>query len=174
MTDRELVLRKLAFLSEHLERARRRRAGDLDAYKASDDLQDALAMSLMVAFQEAVDIAFHIAADEGWGIPGSNAEAFGLLGKHSVLSPELAAKMGTTVRLRNRLAHGYSTLAAERLWPSCRRGSRCSRSSVRGCRAGWTACATERQVLHGPVQVGHGRDWPGSPEPCTEGSAQKR
>jgi uncharacterized protein YutE (UPF0331/DUF86 family) len=116
LTDRELVVRKLAFLSKHLERARRRRAGDLDAYKASEDLQDALAMSLMVALQEAVDVAFHIAADEGWGVPGSNAEAFGLLGKHSVLSPELAAKMGTTVRLRNRLAHGYSTLDAERLW----------------------------------------------------------
>lgn len=104
MTDKELVLRKLAFLSEHLERARRRRGGAQEAFKASTDLQDALAMSVMVALQEAVDIAFHVSANEGWGIAASNSEAFAILGRKSVLSTELASKMSETVRLRNRLA----------------------------------------------------------------------
>ncbi len=116
MTDTELVLRKLAFLSEHLERARRRRGGALEAFNANTDLQDALAMSVMVALQEAVDIAFHVSADEGWGIPASNSEAFAILAKKSALSPELASKMAETVRLRNRLAPAYSTLDADRLW----------------------------------------------------------
>jgi hypothetical protein len=43
LTDKELVLRKLAFLSEHWDRAHRRRQGTLGAVK--------------IVSQEAVDIA---------------------------------------------------------------------------------------------------------------------
>ena len=116
MTDKELVVRKLALLALHLTRAQRRRGGDVESFRSSEDLQDALSMSVMVALQEAVDIAFHIAADEGWGVPASNAEAFALLSQRGVLPAELGASMATTVRLRNRLAHGYSTLDVDRLW----------------------------------------------------------
>jgi uncharacterized protein YutE (UPF0331/DUF86 family) len=56
--------------SRALERSRRRRPVSVDVLRKDVDLQDALAMSLLVAIQEAVDIAFHIAADEGWGVPG--------------------------------------------------------------------------------------------------------
>ncbi len=35
------------------------------AFERALDLQDAIALSLLVAIQEAVDIAFHVAVDEG-------------------------------------------------------------------------------------------------------------
>jgi uncharacterized protein YutE (UPF0331/DUF86 family) len=116
MTDTELVLRKLAILQDHLQRARRRRPGTIEALVADQDLQDALSMSLLVAIQEALDIAFHIAADEGWGIPGSYAESFELLARNGVLDAELARGMAGAAGLRNRIAHGYATLDLARLW----------------------------------------------------------
>jgi len=116
LTDKELVLRKIAQLREHVQRARRRRRDDLAALAADVDLQDALVLSVMVALQEAIDIAFHIAADEGWGLPASNADAFVVLGTHAVIEPAKAMTLATTARLRNRIAHGYATLELERLW----------------------------------------------------------
>jgi uncharacterized protein YutE (UPF0331/DUF86 family) len=116
MTDAEVVLRKLSVLEDHLRRARRRRPASADDLVADQDLQDALAMSLLVCIQEAADIAFHIAVDEGLGLPGSNAEAFEALARNGIITPDLARAMGSAVGLRNRLAHGYATLDIPRLW----------------------------------------------------------
>ena len=43
-----------------MDRARRRRPGSVDVFRHHLDLQDALALSLLVAVQEAIDVAFHI------------------------------------------------------------------------------------------------------------------
>jgi uncharacterized protein YutE (UPF0331/DUF86 family) len=53
-------------LNEHLRRLRERRPDDLSALKADQLLQDAIALSVLVVVQEAMDIALHIASDEGW------------------------------------------------------------------------------------------------------------
>jgi uncharacterized protein YutE (UPF0331/DUF86 family) len=116
MTDAEIVLRKLAVLRDHVSRARRRRPATVDELLGDQDLQDALCMSLLVAIQEAIDTAFHIAADEGWGVPASNAEAFEILARNGVLSAALAREMGSAASLRNRIAHGYATVDLARLW----------------------------------------------------------
>lgn len=116
MTDVTLVLRKLSVLREHAGRARRRRPERFDEIARDEDLQDALAMSLLVAIQEAIDIAFHVASDDGLGLPASYAEAFDLLGRHGVLEADLTASMVQAAGLRNRLAHGYAGIDVERLW----------------------------------------------------------
>lgn len=116
MTDAEVVIRKLAVLREHVMRARRRRPASVDSLSADLDLQDALCMSLLVAIQEAIDIAFHISADEGWGVPSSNVEAFEIIARHGVISLELAQAMSRAAALRNRIAHGYASVDLSRLW----------------------------------------------------------
>jgi uncharacterized protein YutE (UPF0331/DUF86 family) len=68
VTSTAIVLRKLAILREHVARARRRRQATLEEFQSNVDAQDALALSLLVALQEAGDIALHMAADEGWGV----------------------------------------------------------------------------------------------------------
>ena len=55
MTDPIIVLRKLMILREHLGRARARRPGSAAELAADTLLQDAIAMSLFVAIQEAKD-----------------------------------------------------------------------------------------------------------------------
>jgi len=116
VTDPVVLAQKLAWLREHLERAKRRRAEHFDALASDVDRQDALALSVIVIVQEAIDIAFHIVTDEGWGLPSSYAESFELLANHGVIEQSLAAALGAAARLRNRIAHGCASLDAERLW----------------------------------------------------------
>ena len=116
MTDAIIVLRKLVVLREHLGRARARRPATPQELAESALLQDALAMSLLVAIQEAIDIAFHVIADEGWGMPGSYAEAFAILADKGALPRDLVDPLEGMARLRNRIAHGYASVEVERLW----------------------------------------------------------
>jgi uncharacterized protein YutE (UPF0331/DUF86 family) len=116
MTDGALVARKLAILADHVERLKTRRPAEVAALRADLLLQDAIALSLLVAVQEAVDIALHMASDEGWGVPSSYRESFELLAKHGVIDAPLAAAMTSTALLRNRIAHGYASVDIERLW----------------------------------------------------------
>ena len=116
MTDSAVVLRKLTSLKEHVSRIRRRRAIDLSAFRVDTDRQDAMSMSLLVAIQDALDIALHMASDEGWGVPASYADAFALLASHGVIDAALSASLANMATLRNRLAHGYASVDMERIW----------------------------------------------------------
>jgi uncharacterized protein YutE (UPF0331/DUF86 family) len=116
MTNADLVARKLATLREHLARIRRRRTATADELRDDVDRLDALSLSLLVVVQEAVDIAYHLASDEGWGAPASHREGFELLARHGVVDGALAAQLAIAAQVRNRIAHGYSTVDVERLW----------------------------------------------------------
>jgi uncharacterized protein YutE (UPF0331/DUF86 family) len=116
MTDVILILRKLQRLREQIQLARARRPATAAVLSTDLVLRDALALALLVAAQEAVDIAYHVAADEAWGVPDSHAAAFRLLAEHGVISSELAVTLSGVARVRNRIAHGYMTLDHERMW----------------------------------------------------------
>jgi uncharacterized protein YutE (UPF0331/DUF86 family) len=116
MTNTQLVTRKLAALIEYARRARDRRPPAVEELAADIERQDALGMALLVAIQEAIDLAFHIVTDERWGTPSSYAEGFELLVKGGVIGAELGAAMTRASGLRNRLAHGYASVNVARLW----------------------------------------------------------
>jgi len=116
VTNVELVTRKLAVITDHVARLRARRPTTVEALRADQLVQDALAMSILVIVQEAMDIALHVASDEGWELADTYRDAFAVLAKHSVIDDDLAAKLGGTSHLRNRIAHGYATVDVDRLW----------------------------------------------------------
>ena len=122
MTDKSVVVRKLTSLREHVTRMRRRRSDDLESFKLDIDRQDAIGMSLLVAVQDALDIALHMASDEGWGVAASYAEGFGMLASNGVIDPALAGALANLATLRNRLAHGYGTVDMARIWASLPNG----------------------------------------------------
>ncbi len=62
-----------------------------------------------------IDAAHHVCAAEGFGPPGSNAEAMLLLGRHSLLDTSLAASLAQAVRFRNVLVHGYADVDDRRV-----------------------------------------------------------
>ena len=116
VTNRVLVLRKLALMADAVTQARARRPDDLDVLRAEPMRRDALALSVLVAVQEAVDIAFHIATDEAWGVPASYAQGFEMLGRHGLIDADLARRLTRASGLRNRIAHAYATIDLERFW----------------------------------------------------------
>jgi uncharacterized protein YutE (UPF0331/DUF86 family) len=116
MTNVALVARKLAILEEHLRRLRERRPAELATFASDTLLQDAVALSVLVVVQEAVDIALHIASDEGWEVASSYREAFAVLQRHGLLDAALTESLAGAALLRNRIAHGYSSLDVDRLW----------------------------------------------------------
>ena len=122
MTNTQLVARKLSTLAEYCARARRRRPDDFQVLAGNAELQDALGMALLVAIQEAIDMAFHVCTDERWGAPSSYAESFDLLARHGVITDDLAGAMVRATGLRNRLAHGYASVDLSRLWTAVPEG----------------------------------------------------
>lgn len=116
MTDVGLILHKLQRLREQLALVRSRRPDSADVLMNDLLLRDALALALLVAVQESIDIAYHVVADEGWGIPDSQAAAFELLAEHGVMDRALALALGGVARLRNRIAHGYAAIDHARIW----------------------------------------------------------
>jgi uncharacterized protein YutE (UPF0331/DUF86 family) len=61
-------------------------------------------------------VALHMASDEGWGVPASYAESFGILAAHGVIDVALAGALANMATLRNRLAHGYGSVDMDRIW----------------------------------------------------------
>jgi uncharacterized protein YutE (UPF0331/DUF86 family) len=116
LTDISLVSRKLAVMQEHVRRLTERRPTDASVLASDLLLQDAIAMSLLVAVHEALDIALHIASDEGWELAATSREAFTVLARHGVIDSALAASIAAPAHLRNRIAHGYASIDVERLW----------------------------------------------------------
>ncbi|MEO8181369.1 MAG: DUF86 domain-containing protein [Deltaproteobacteria bacterium] len=116
MTNVALVTRKLAILNEHLRRLRERRPPELSTLKSDALLQDAIALGILVVVQEAMDIALHIASDEGWELASTYRDAFVVLERHGLLEPVLTPSLVGAAQLRNRIAHGYASLDVERLW----------------------------------------------------------
>lgn len=73
-------------------------------------------MSFLVAVQAALDIALHIAEDDGLGVPATYAEGFGMLADHGYIDQETSRGLGVMAALRNRIAHGYASVDFERIW----------------------------------------------------------
>lgn len=116
MTNVVLVTRKLAIVAMHLGRLRARRPADFASFKDDALVQDAISLGVLVVVQECMDIALHIASDEGWELAPTYRQAFVVLERHGVIDSALAQSLGNAAQLRNRIAHGYASLDAERFW----------------------------------------------------------
>ncbi|MBW3603703.1 MAG: DUF86 domain-containing protein [Actinobacteria bacterium] len=88
----------------------------LDDY-ASQDRDDLLGdrvrlgdlkYTFQTAIEACIDAAHHVVADEGLGVPTSNAAAFRSLADAELLDQGLATRMAGAVGFRNVLVHGYA------------------------------------------------------------------
>jgi len=77
------------------------------------DVQDIFVLNLQRTTQAAIDIAAHIIAGEGFGLPGSLKDHFNLLVKNNIISPALGDKMNAMVGFRNIAVHEYQNIDHE-------------------------------------------------------------
>lgn len=75
--------------------------------------------AFITGIEAAVDVAQHLCSTEGWGPPDTNGDAIALLGRHGVLTADLAESMRHAVGFRNVLVHDYvrvdDTIVTDRL-----------------------------------------------------------
>jgi uncharacterized protein YutE (UPF0331/DUF86 family) len=107
MVDRDLVLAKVETLERSLARidSARQRAG-LDAL----DRQDIIVLNLQRAVQAMLDLAAHVVAREGLGVPDELAASFALLKRAGILDDEFADRMRRMTGFRNVAVHEYRKL----------------------------------------------------------------
>ncbi|HEY5242756.1 MAG TPA: DUF86 domain-containing protein [Polyangiaceae bacterium] len=109
MVERDVVIAKAATIERCLARVaevRSRIPGTL----LPIDVEDIVVLNVTRAAQAAADLAAHVVAAEGFGLPDSLATAFTLLEKHGVIDPALAGKLRAAMGFRNVAVHSYETV----------------------------------------------------------------
>jgi len=107
MVDRDLVFAKVETLERSLARidSARTRAG-LDEL----DRQDIIVLNLQRGVQAMLDLAAHVVAREGLGVPDELAASFELLKRAGILDADLAERMRRMTGFRNVAVHEYRKL----------------------------------------------------------------
>jgi uncharacterized protein YutE (UPF0331/DUF86 family) len=109
MVDRDLVLAKLESVDRclaRIEEVRTRHGAALTQL----DVQDITVLNLQRAVRATIDLAAHVVASEGLGLPDSLGASFTLLERAGVLDPELAERMRRMTGFRNVAIHEYRRL----------------------------------------------------------------
>ncbi|MBI5480404.1 MAG: DUF86 domain-containing protein [Deltaproteobacteria bacterium] len=110
MVDQAIVIKKVGLLRGYVTDVRGRLPIDAAAFVADADLHDLVAFHLLLAVQSAIDIATHLIASEGLGVPSSYREAFESLASRQIVDHGLATRVAEAAALRNRLAHAYGSV----------------------------------------------------------------
>jgi uncharacterized protein YutE (UPF0331/DUF86 family) len=111
----EVAAHKIARAHARLEQAEALVSRPVEKFIADIEGCDLASFYLLVAIQEAIDLAAHWVADAGWAPPGDAASMFDVLADHGAIERELAPRLRAAVGLRNRIAHGYSGVDHARL-----------------------------------------------------------
>jgi uncharacterized protein YutE (UPF0331/DUF86 family) len=110
MVERDVVLAKVAAIERCLKRISQVRSGERRRVLLPVDVEDIVAVNLQRAAQAAIDLALHVAASEGYGLPDDLAEGFILLEKNGVIDSDLCGKLRRMVGFRNIAVHQYEIL----------------------------------------------------------------
>ncbi len=111
MVEREVAIAKIAALDHCLQRIAEARDPARGLRPA--DAEDIVVLNLQRAVQAVIDLAAHVVATEGYGLPDQLAENFTLLEKEEVLGPDLAARLRKMVGFRNIAVHEYDAIDLE-------------------------------------------------------------
>jgi uncharacterized protein YutE (UPF0331/DUF86 family) len=116
MVDDRLLEKKLGRLHARVARAKARLPSSREQFLADQDAQEIVSFNVLLAMQEALDIAAHWIADAGWDVPTTAREHFELLASHGVVPPELARDLAACAGARNLIAHAYGSVDLGRLY----------------------------------------------------------
>lgn len=109
MVDKDVAFAKVNSIQRCLKRIEQVTA--LDPETLEDlDTQEIFILNLQRAVQNSIDLAAHVIADEGLGIPGELREHFDLLERAGVINDDLRKKLRKMVGFRNIAVHEYQSI----------------------------------------------------------------
>jgi uncharacterized protein YutE (UPF0331/DUF86 family) len=111
----ELLLNKLLSCRERVERIRNSLPAEPSSVLSDERLEAFLAFQIFLLIQDLSDLANHLVAAKGLGVPGSQREAFMALARAGIITTEAALEMAAAAALRNRIAHTYGDVDPVRL-----------------------------------------------------------
>ena len=111
MVERDVVLAKVATIDRCLRRIEEAR--DPARGLESRDAEDIVELNLLRGVQAAVDLAAHVVATEGLGLPAKLAENFTLLEREGLIPADLADHLRRMAGYRNVAVHEYAAVDPE-------------------------------------------------------------
>ncbi len=114
--DRDKLRSHLDHIRGNIRRLSEIRAAGHDEFLADDVAQAAVTRWLQTAIEAMIDIANHVIAREGLGVPRSYADTMEILVGEGVLPREGRDRLGAMVRFRNRVVHLYDRVDADEIW----------------------------------------------------------
>lgn len=116
----EVFARKIAAIRGRTARVRELLPPTAEQFLAHRTEAEALILNLFLALQECSDLALHLVAELGLGVPGEPRAAFEVLDRNHVLPAALANALSAAVGLRNRIAHEYGGLDLHKVYVAAR------------------------------------------------------
>ena len=112
MLDSDIVYGKIGIIQRCLKRIKD--VTSLDPAKLDEiDCQDVFVLNLQRAVQAALDLAAHIIAAEGFGMPRELKEHFRFLREQGIIGKDISQRMEKMVGFRNIAVHEYEKLDTE-------------------------------------------------------------
>lgn len=106
----EVVREKVRRLRATLEALRSRLPAEPDGMGSDRDVLDLVSFRVYLVVQDAVDIASHVLADEGWGPAPSLRDHFTILEQKRIIDAALVTSLSSAVKVRNVIAQGYAVV----------------------------------------------------------------
>jgi uncharacterized protein YutE (UPF0331/DUF86 family) len=112
MVDSDVVYGKIDVIQRCLRRIKQTSGND--AQRLDDlDTQDVVVLNFQRAVQAAIDLAAHVVASEGLGVPQELRDHFKLRADAKNISPEIREQMHKMVGFRDIAVHEYQKLDPE-------------------------------------------------------------
>jgi len=109
MPDKDILIAKIGTIKRCLNRIKI--VTELNPDKIDDyDKQDVFVLNLQRTVQACIDIANHIIAEDGLGVPDSIRQSFEILCENKIIDFEILDKMKKMVSFRNICVHEYREL----------------------------------------------------------------
>ena len=105
----DVALNKIQTIERCLRRVAEEYGDDADSLQ-NFTKQDSMILNIQRACEAALDLAMHVVAERGLGLPQSSREAFSLLQKNGLLEPDLTKRLQAMVGFRNIAVHDYQAI----------------------------------------------------------------
>jgi uncharacterized protein YutE (UPF0331/DUF86 family) len=111
----ELLLRKALSCRNRIVKLRAALPAVPEDILRDERLEAFVSFQLFLLIQDVIDLAAHLIAARGLGLPGSHRESFESLHDAGLIDATSASEMAALASLRNRIAHTYGTLDPARM-----------------------------------------------------------